>query len=68
LAGVVVWVNTPENASESQPPGVGIRFIYKTNEEREAVEKLVNDLMQGELGEQLTNKIIASDKDKKEGQ
>ena len=58
LRGCVQWVVTPEQATDIAPAGMGIRFLYATDQERHAVEALVEQLMASELGESLSGKLL----------
>ena len=60
LKGSVVWTNQP---SEIQNPevsdmGMGIRFIYRTPDERGIFEGEVEDLMVDSLGRDLYEKLV----------
>ena len=61
LKGAVIWTNQP---SEIQRPevnemGMGIRFIFGNNGERDAFEREVERLMVSSLGAHLYEKLIA---------
>lgn len=58
LRGCVQWVVSQEQATESSPAGMGIRFLYSNDQERHAVEALVEQLMSSELGEVLSGKLL----------
>lgn len=60
LKGAVIWTNQP---SEIQRPdvadmGMGIRFIFGNNGERDAFEREVERLMVSSLGSHLYEKLI----------
>ena len=57
IRGRVKWV-VPE-AQGDEEPGMGIRFLYRDDSEREAVEGLVEKLMVDSLGRLLTSKLMA---------
>lgn len=50
LKGVVTWRIEPQEASEDKPAGMGIRFRYQTDEERQAVHSTVEALAVEKLG------------------
>lgn len=58
LRGCVQWVVSQEEATDTSPPGMGIRFLYKDDSERHAVETLVEQLMTSELGEILSGRLL----------
>lgn len=58
LLGRVVWVVSEKHATEEAPAGMGIRFQYANDEERETVEALVERLMADQLGEELSSKLL----------
>jgi type IV pilus assembly protein PilZ len=53
LLGEVVW-----SKSEGEEPGMGIRFIYSTEEQRAEFEGVVEKLMADSLGPDLTRKLL----------
>lgn len=58
LRGRVQWVTTAEQATNEAPAGMGIRFIYESDEERRRVEAMVERLMTSELGEVLSSRLL----------
>ena len=58
LRGRVVWTTPPEKATESSPPGMGIRFQYSSVEERQQTEAIVEQLMRAQLGDHLSAKLL----------
>jgi type IV pilus assembly protein PilZ len=67
IRGEVKWVKregepSPPGVDESHEAGMGIRFIYDTAEEREAVEGTVEKLMIDSLGQLLYSKLMGKDK------
>lgn len=58
LRGRVRWVVVPDDASEEQPAGMGIEFLYENDEERKSTETIVEKLMAQELGESLTTRLL----------
>jgi type IV pilus assembly protein PilZ len=53
LLGEVVWSN-----SDGDEPGMGIRFIYSDDAQRDAFEGVVEQLMSQSLGTDLTAKLL----------
>jgi type IV pilus assembly protein PilZ len=61
LRGEVMWV-TPEaeaNEKSGKPPGMGIRFLFNNDSERDAVDDFVERLMAQALGEHISTKLLA---------
>jgi type IV pilus assembly protein PilZ len=58
LKGTVVWVVSQEEATEEKPAGMGIRFKYVTDEERQAVHDFVERLMDDSLGHHISEKLL----------
>jgi type IV pilus assembly protein PilZ len=58
LKGRVQWVTTEAEATEEKPAGMGIKFVYDDDHDHDAVASLVEKLMQTELGEVLTGKLL----------
>jgi type IV pilus assembly protein PilZ len=58
LSGVVRWVVATEDATEDKPAGMGIRFVFADDAERESVEALVTGLMNDSLGPALAGKLL----------
>ena len=68
LTGRVQWVVTKEEAeanregtganSEHTVPGMGIRFIYESDDDRLIVETMVERLMKKHLGERAYSKLM----------
>jgi len=63
LKGRVKWVIAEEDAgSEENPdPGMGIQFLYATDEDRLRVESTVERLMKKHLGERAYTKLMDRD-------
>jgi len=66
LRGRVMWVvrdgeDPPPQAEEPYEPGMGIRFIYETDEQRHAVLGQVERLMVDSLGPLLYSKLMHSE-------
>lgn len=58
LNGKVKWVVDEKNATEDSPPGMGIKFIYRNQGERDLVENKVERLMIDSLGQHLYQKLL----------
>jgi type IV pilus assembly protein PilZ len=58
LNGEVVWTVDPARASEENPAGMGIRFKYGDDGEREATEQVVEHLIKGELGDHISERLL----------
>lgn len=58
LRGRVKWVVSVEEATADQPAGMGIEFLYASDDERNATEAIVEKLMAQELGESLTSRLL----------
>ncbi|MEZ4294531.1 MAG: TIGR02266 family protein [Polyangiaceae bacterium] len=63
LRGRVRWVVSPEEATADQPAGMGIEFLYASDEERRSTEAVVETLMSQELGETLTSRLLGKKSD-----
>jgi type IV pilus assembly protein PilZ len=59
LNGEVVWVVTEAQATPDRPAGMGIRFKFTREGEREKVEMFVENLMNEALGEHISKKLLA---------
>lgn len=59
LHGRVQWVVQPDESDDETVPGMGIGFIYATEDERERIRKAVEDLMVASLGRVLYEKLMA---------
>ncbi len=58
IAGQVRWIVGPDE-EEGEEAGMGIRFVYKDDEEREMVALMVEGLMVDSLGRLLASKLMA---------
>lgn len=74
LRGAVKWVvregePPPPDVDPDHEPGMGIRFIYADEGERERIEQAVELLMIDSLGQLLYSKLMGKDRqtDKKNG-
>jgi type IV pilus assembly protein PilZ len=61
LRGRVMWVTTVAEASKANPPGMGIEFRYASAEERQDMEKLVEDLIASQLGDRLAARLLGKE-------
>lgn len=58
LKGRVVWTVSVEDQTEDRPAGMGIEFVYDTDEERARVDAVVERLMGEHLGEHLSTRLL----------
>ena len=58
LRGQVKWVVPEEAVAPGQSPGMGIRFIYSSDDERARIEETVERLMVESLGYHLSSKLL----------
>ena len=59
LTGEVKWVVPESTASSDNPAGMGIQFVFETDDDRARVERFVADLMRSSLGDRLAEKLLA---------
>jgi type IV pilus assembly protein PilZ len=64
LRGKVIWVTSAdgkstEGASADKVPGMGIRFLFSDDSERQAIDDVVEKLMDEALGEHISGKLLA---------
>jgi type IV pilus assembly protein PilZ len=65
LRGKVIWVTTEaaakaaDAASDRRAPGMGIRFLFTDDAERQAIDDVVERLMSAALGEHISGKLLA---------
>ncbi len=59
LAGVVKWVVSTEEATEDQPAGMGIRFLFPDPGEEERLGTFVEKLMRRALGDHISERLLA---------
>lgn len=61
LRGQVVWITSEAEASEKdgKPPGMGIRFLFKNDSERDTIHDFVERLMSEALGDHISQKLLA---------
>jgi type IV pilus assembly protein PilZ len=67
IRGQVRWVKregepSPEGVPENHEPGMGIRFIYADQDQRNAIEGAVEKLMIDSLGQLLYSKLMGKDR------
>ena len=60
LRGEVMWVVAEDVATETGPAGMGIRFLFDSDEERESVHSFVERLMTDALGAHIAGKLMKS--------
>ncbi|HVW25387.1 MAG TPA: TIGR02266 family protein [Polyangiaceae bacterium] len=58
LRGRVMWTTSLDEASKANPAGMGIEFQYANEGERREMEKVVEQLAVGQLGEHLADKLL----------
>ncbi len=54
-----MWVVTDDLASDEQPSGMGIKFRFDSDADRQKVEDFVERLMVDALGEQISQRLLA---------
>ena len=67
IRGEVKWIKregeaSPPGVPEDHEPGMGIRFIYDTPDERERLEGAVEKMMIDSLGQLLYSKLMGKDR------
>ena len=67
IRGQVRWVKregepSPPGVDEDQEPGMGIRFIYDTPEQRAVIEGTVERMMIDSLGQLLYSKLMGKER------
>src|SRR3984957_4095012 len=58
LRGEVIWTVVDDQATDEQPAGMGIRFRFEGDDERQALEGFVEELMTDKLGSHVTAKLL----------
>lgn len=58
LNGEVVWTTDPSRATEEDPAGMGIRFKYLDDAERNVTEDIVERLVKEELGGHISERLL----------
>lgn len=59
LSGVVKWVVGSGEATEEQPAGMGIRFVFADTDEEERLGIFVEKLMRRALGDAISERLLA---------
>ncbi len=62
LRGKVIWVTTEADVGkrpDATAPGMGIRFLFNDDSERDALDDIVERLMSDALGEHISGKLLA---------
>jgi type IV pilus assembly protein PilZ len=67
IRGQVRWIKregepSPEGVAADHEPGMGIRFIYETPDQRSDIEGTVEKLMIDSLGQLLYSKLMGKDR------
>jgi type IV pilus assembly protein PilZ len=65
INGEVMWVTDPAIATDEKPAGMGIRFRYADDREREAVESVVERLVKEELGDHISERLLRASRNKR---
>ena len=63
LRGEVMWVVSDDQASPDNPAGMGIRFLFENDSERDNVHRFVERLMTDALGTHIATKLISKKED-----
>lgn len=66
IRGRVKWIVEPAQdgvGADGSPAGMGIRFVYASDDERKQIERLVERLMVDSLGHAVYRKLMASDRE-----
>jgi type IV pilus assembly protein PilZ len=58
LSGEVIWIVDETQASEERPAGMGIRFKFAHDAERQELERFVEQLMAEKLGSRVAAKLL----------
>jgi type IV pilus assembly protein PilZ len=58
LRAKVMWTTAPEAATKAQPAGMGIQFQYRDAEERGRLERLIEHLIVGQLGQRHADRLL----------
>lgn len=59
LVGKVQWIVHEADATEEQPAGMGIGFIFESDAAREGVHGVIEALMRRQLGPVLSEKLLS---------
>jgi len=65
LKGTVVWINSREEKArpEVEELGMGIRFVYRDDEQRNQFMQMVEKMMRESLGDLLFSKLMEQESD-----
>ncbi len=65
LKGTVVWINSREEKArpEIEELGMGIRFVYRDDEQRNQFMQMVEKMMRESLGDLLFSKLMEQESD-----
>jgi type IV pilus assembly protein PilZ len=58
LHGEVMWTVRGDEAEDGRPAGMGIRFRFEDDSERQTLERFVERLMEEKLGRRVTAKLL----------
>jgi type IV pilus assembly protein PilZ len=58
LHGEVIWTVSEQDANDEQPAGMGIRFHFTDDSERQELEAFVEKLMSEKLGGHVAQKLL----------
>jgi type IV pilus assembly protein PilZ len=58
LRGEVIWTVIGDQATEDRPAGMGIRFRFEGDGERQVLERFVESLMEEKLGRHVTARLL----------
>ncbi len=61
LKGQVIWITSEADADDSadRPAGMGIRFIFRGDDEQREINDIVEKMMTQTLGEHISTKLLA---------
>jgi type IV pilus assembly protein PilZ len=60
ITGEVQWISEPGSPASGDEPGMGIRFVFVSDEERHRFEGLVQNLMEASLGPDVTRGLLGN--------
>jgi type IV pilus assembly protein PilZ len=58
LRGEVIWTVMSDQATDDRPAGMGIRFRFEGDDERQSLERFVEGLMADKLGGHVAAKLL----------
>lgn len=58
LRGVVKWHVSASEATADKPEGMGIQFLFTNEEQKHAIERTVEGIMETALGPHLAHKLL----------